>query len=135
MSTAKDIIRSMNRNALVVEEGGKVIGIEEVNDSPRDRRTYKIEYQSTADGRKAIAKILYNPWGGSGRPNAGKGYTECHVDSNGLMCVGTSPSSTVEGSGYDLATVIKRARLWCTTFSAWMEGDCRRSFNDIAMGR
>jgi hypothetical protein len=135
MSTAENIIRSMNHSALVTQENGNVVGIEEHWDSARDRRLYKLEYQSTPDGRRAIARVLYNPWGGSGRPNAGKGYAECHVDSSGLLCVGSNPSSSVETSSYDLATVIKRARLWCTTFSAWAEGGYRKSFNDIALGR
>jgi hypothetical protein len=134
MSTAASIIRSMNKQALVTEEHGKIIGIEEVWDSGTDKRLYRLEYQSTPDGRKAISKILSNPWDRA-RPNAGQDYTACHVSSNGLVCIGDKASSTVADSCYDLATVIKRTRLWCTVFSAWMEGGRRKSFNDIAMGR
>lgn len=134
MSTAATIIRSMNNKALVAEEQGKVIGIEEVWDSSADKRFYKIEYQSTPDGRKAIAKVLSNPWNRSS-PNAGTEYAHSHISSNGVICLGDKPSTTVESSAYDLATAIKRGRLWCTVFSAWMEGGRRKSFNDIALGR
>ncbi len=134
MSIAETKMRAFNPHAPVGYDQGAYVMIEDVYDSPIDRRLYRLEYQATADGRRAISYLRSNPWDRT-RPNCGKEYAKCHVSEAGIICVGSQHTNSLADSPYDLDFVLKRARSFCTYFSAWMEGGCRRSLNDIAMGR
>lgn len=119
MSQAQDTMRRLNPNAFVGEEDGCAIMIEDVTDP--DGRMYRLEFRATADGSKAIAFCLHNPWGASGQPNAGVEYTEGHVAENGFVCVGSESIRELAKSPYDLEFTVRRARFWCTGFSAFKE--------------
>jgi len=118
MSTAGQIMRYQNPNAVIGEENNAVCMIEDWSDP--DGRMYRMEYQSTPDGRHALAYCLSNPWDRQ-RPNAGMGYAESHVASDGLLCMGTRHVKELKSSPYDIETVISRARYWCTGFSVLKE--------------
>ena len=118
MSRATEIMFEANRNALIGQEGQHEVMIEDVADP--DGRIYRMEYKSMPDGRHAIAYCRFNPWG---TPNAGEAATEGHCFDDGLVCLGSQHYSLPEASEYDLATVIQRARYWCTAFSVLMETD------------
>ena len=110
---AKETLRRLNPKALVAEEKGYVIGIEDVRDP--DGRWYRVEYRSTEDGTRATAHCLWNPWGDR---NGGESYWTGHVHSNGFLCLGTKHTDqTVEKSPYSIEFVVKRSRYWCTAFS------------------
>jgi hypothetical protein len=107
-----------NANALVGSEDGVVVMIEDCTDP--DGRIYRMEYQSTPDGRHAAAFCRFNPWGRT--PNAGVSSVDGHVWEDGSLCMGSRHyGGSVDGSPYDLATVIQRARYWCTAFSVLKE--------------
>jgi len=116
MTEAERIARRYNANALVTMEDGHVVMLEHHSDP--DERMYTMEYQSTPDGRHAIAWCRFNPWGGK---NGGESYSEGHVDDEGCLCLGSKHFSTVEYSDYPLEVVIQRARYWCTAFSVLKE--------------
>lgn len=117
MSRAQDIMMHFNPNALVTRDGDIDLMIEDVADP--DGRLYRMEYQSTPDGRHAAAFCRFNPWG---TPNGGESLVDGHVGSDGAICMGTGHSGgSASGSPYDLATVIQRARFWCTGFSVLKE--------------
>ena len=120
MTTAELLMRQFNRNGLIGEnEAGHVCLIEDVIDDPGDGRVYRIEIESTPDGRHAIAFCRFNPWGDI---NGGEEYQTGHVDSNGFLCLGPDHrGKDVESSPYELGFVIKRARYWCTGFSVLKE--------------
>ena len=115
-SAAQAIMNEANPNALTGTENGVEIMIEDVSDP--DGRIYRLEYQSTADGRHAIAFCRFNPWG---TLNGGEAYEVGHVDANGFLCVGKQSVKTVRASPYDLRYVIQRSRFWCTAFSVLKE--------------
>jgi hypothetical protein len=116
MRAAHDIMRSFNSNALVGDEGDHVVMIEDVSDP--DGRMYRMEYQSSPDGSRAIARCLHNPWGGvtGGEDDVHKS----HVFSDGTLCMGRGRTGLF-GSPFDLAAVIQRTRYWCTAFSVLKE--------------
>ena len=116
MTPAETIMNEANRNALVGDESGINVMMEDHSDS--DGRIYRIEYQSTPDGQHAIAFCRFNPWGSL---NGGEDYKASHVDANGFICVGKQSVKSVRESPYDLRYVIQRARYWCTGFSALKE--------------
>ncbi len=119
---AAQIGQTLNPNILVAAEDEHVILIEDHWDSPSDHRMYRLEYRCTADGDRAIAFCLFNPWATDGNsPNAGRTASRGHVFSDGCLCLGSSHTRTVSESEYDLETVIKRSRYWCTGFSVLME--------------
>jgi len=114
MSVAEDIMYRLNRNAVIGEDDdGAIVMIEDVTDT--DGRFYRLEHRSSPDGRHAIAKCLYSPWGAV---NGGEEYSVGHVAEDGFLCLGSDhPGRGVEDSPYDIEYVIKRARYWCTGFS------------------
>ena len=118
MTLANGVMRQANPHAMIGAEGRNVVMIEDVSDP--DGRMYRMEYQSTADGRHAIAFCRHNPWGGV---NGGAELNKGHVDRNGLLCMGRhhSYSQNPASSGHGLAEVIQRSRYWCTAFSVLME--------------
>jgi hypothetical protein len=116
VSQAIDIMRQFNPNAFIGEENGVLVMIEDVTDP--DYRLYRIEYQSTYDGRHAIAYCRHNPWG---TLNGGISYSTGHVGENGILCIGKDHTSAAKSSPYDLATAIQRGRYWCTAFSVLKE--------------
>ncbi len=116
MSTAQDIMKSHNRNALVDNDDGVDVMIEDVADP--DGRLFRVEYQSTEDGRHAVAVCRYNPWGSV---NGGEEYEVGHVDADGFICIGKASVKSVESSPYTLVFAIARARYWCTAFSVLKE--------------
>lgn len=112
------ILKRQNSNMLIASERkGLLIGIE---DHSVESKIYRIEYESTLDGRGANAKILSNPWDRS-RPNAGTNYATTHINSKGEICIGKNVTSNTLSSPYDLETVIQRSRFWCMAFSAFKE--------------
>ena len=116
MNSAQSIMREANHNALIERENGIAIMIEDVTDP--DGRMYRLEYQSTDDGKHAIAWCRSNPWGSL---NAGEEYTKGHICDDGYVCVGEESVRSVSASSYSLSYVIDRARYWCTAFSALKE--------------
>lgn len=120
-SPATSVMRSMNPNALVAEENGYAVFIEERWDCDTDRRLYKLEYRSTFDGRHAIAYCLKNPWSNGASPNAGVEVTKGHVFSDGLLCLNSEHARSPERSSMDLKTVIQRSRYWTLAFSVLKE--------------
>ena len=116
---AARMMSSLNPNALVGFEEGKVIMIEDHSDP--DGRMFRIEYRSTTDGQHALAYCLHNPWDGTGRPNAGEAYGVGHVAEDGFLCLGTDSTRSLQCSPYDLERVILRSRYWCTGFSVLKE--------------
>ncbi len=116
MAQAEDIMLRENSNALIGQEGDALVMIEDVADP--DGRLYRMEYQSTPDGRHAIAYCRYNPWG---TPNGGEPATVGHCFDNGLLCIGSGHAASPQQSHYDLNSIIQRARYWCTGFSVLKE--------------
>lgn len=116
MSVAQTLMKAANKNALIGADNGVEVMIEDHVDS--DGRIYRIEYQSTPDGKHSIAFCRFNPWGAL---NGGEEYTVGHVDQNGFICVGKQSVKAVHASPYDLQYVIQRARYWCTAFSVLKE--------------
>ena len=115
---AEAVMRGFNPHALIGSENGRAVMIEDVSDP--DGRMYRMEYQSTGDGRKAVAFCRHNPWG---KVNAGVSLSEGHVASDGLLCMGSAHSYSRDParSRYDLAFVIQRGRYWCTALSVLKE--------------
>jgi len=108
---ACQIMRRYNPNGLIGVEGGSVCMLEDVSDP--DQRMYRIEYQSTPDGRHANAWVRHNPWGP---------VSDVHTINGGMICVGAGAHDTNPAcSPYDLETVIKKARFWCTAISVYHE--------------
>lgn len=133
--TAIDVMRRLNPNALHFPDSDRDIFIEDVADTPTDGRLFRIEYQVSFDAKKALAYVRSNPWDLE-RPGAGWSYADCHVSpKSGSICIGKNHTEDLTSSAYDLECVVKRARYWCTVFSAWQERNCATPFNDIAMGR
>ena len=116
MTIAESIMRQANPHAMVGNDENTVVMIEDHTDP--DGRIYRLEYQSTRDGRHAIAWCRYNPWGS---PNAGEEYEVGHVANDGFICVGQESVRSVSESPYRLSYVIERARYWCTGFSVLQE--------------
>jgi hypothetical protein len=116
ISPAQTIMKEHNRNALIGSETGMDVMIEDVSDP--DGRIYRLEYQSTPDGRHAIAFCRFNPWGSL---NGGEEYQVGHVDANGFVCVGKQSVKSVQASPYDIRYVIQRTRFWCAAFSVLKE--------------
>lgn len=114
---AVDIMRRANPN-MMVHTGDLVTGIEDHLDEPGGKM-YRLEYQSTPDGRKANAWVRYNPHGGAGNPTGGVSYIDGHVSSDGHLCLLGGATSITKNSPYNLDFAIKRARFWCTAFSAY----------------
>lgn len=116
MSHAYQQMQEFNPNALVGRDGNVEIMIEDVSDP--DGRLYRMEYQSTEDGRHAIAFCRYNPWGS---PDGGESPLRGHCFEDGLLCMGTRHPRSPRESSDTLAAVIQRARYWCTAFSVLKE--------------
>lgn len=116
MTAAQNIMTQFNRNALIGSEDGIDVMIEDWSDP--DGRIYRLEYQSTPDGRHAIAFCRFNPWGSL---NGGEEYEKGHVDTNGFLCVGLQSVKALQQSPYDIRYVIERGRFWCTAFSVLKE--------------
>lgn len=114
---AVDIMRRANPN-MMINAGDLITGIEDHLDEPGGNM-YRIEYESTPDGRKANAWVRYNPHGGVGNPTAGVAYTQGHVSSDGHLCLRSGATGNTKSSPYNLDFAIKRARFWCTAFSAY----------------
>lgn len=105
------VMQRMNPNGLIAAEGRWICMIEDHADP--DGRMYRLEYQSTPDGRHAIAWCRHNPWGS---------VNDHHTLSDGLICIGSGAhSSNPANSQFDLETVILRARFWCTAISVYHE--------------
>lgn len=120
-SQATNVMRRLNPRALVAEENGCAVFIEEHWDCDSDKRLYKLEYRSTFDGRHAIAFCLKNPWSRGGAPNAGVEVTKGHVFSDGLLCLNSQHARSPAQSSMDLKTVVQRARYWTVAFSVLKE--------------
>lgn len=121
MNNAAQIMYRFRDTGTVVIAGdrdGAVCMIEDVTDP--DGRVYRMEYKSTPDGRHALAWCRSNPWDRR-NSNAGVGYSDGHVNSEGLLCLGASHGSNYSSSPYDIASVIRRSRYWCTAFSVLKE--------------
>lgn len=118
MCDAIGIMKSLNPNAHVLDDGGDVGFREDVKDP--DGRMYQIGYLASRDGRRALAFCLYNPWDSS-RPNAGEEYMRAHVDKDGFICLGNNSVRDLNRSPYSLEYTIRRARYWCTAFSVFKE--------------
>jgi len=121
MSEAHEQMRAMNPNALSAREGEHLVFIEDWRDP--DGRDYRIEYRTTPDGDRAVAYCLSNPWGPEDDPSAGEDYYEAHVADNGFICLGNDARRSLDRSPYDLEFAVRRARYWCTAFSAFKESD------------
>ena len=115
MTPAATLARSLNPNAVIGEEAGRVIAIEDVKDP--DGRIYRLEYHATPDGRRAIAWCRFNPWSSGGTPNAGTDYFVSHVAPDGFLCLGNPCERDLAKSPFGLDFTIRRARFWCTGFS------------------
>ena len=120
-SVAAGVMRRLNRHALIAEENGTAIFIEEVWDSDEDQRIYRLEYRCTFDAQHALAYCLFNPWSRGNGPHAGVSVCQGHVFANGLLCLGRHHTDCVRRSSMDLLTTVKRARYWCTAFSVLQE--------------
>jgi hypothetical protein len=116
MTNAFEIMQCLNQNALTGQENGVDVFIEDIADP--DERMYRLEYQSTPDGRHAVAFCRFNPWGAL---NGDEDYQTGHVDPDGFICVGDQSVKSVAESPYDLRFVVQRARYWCTAFSVLKE--------------
>ena len=116
MTLAQSTMRQANPNAIVGNEDGVNIMIEDVFDP--DDRIYRLEYQSSDDGTHAVAWCRYNPWGSL---NGGEEYEIGHIDSDGFICVGSGSVKSVPASPHNLSYIIERARYWCTAFSVLKE--------------
>lgn len=119
MTQAIDIMRAANPNALAAEEGDLCVFIEDVTDS--DGRMFRMEYNSTPDGRHAVAFCRFNPWSPAGPPNAGADYHAAHVAEDGFICLGSGHDRRVEHSPFTLQTAIERCHYWPTAFSYFKE--------------
>jgi hypothetical protein len=117
MTAVNDTMARLNPQALVGAESDYAVVIEDVSDP--DGRMYRLEYQCSPDGRHAIAYCRHNPWGTPS--NAGEDVTRCHCYTNGLLCLGATHVGAIRLSPHDLATVVQRARYWCTAFSVLKE--------------
>lgn len=120
-SVAAGVMRRLNPQALIAEEDGGAVFIEEHWDSDVDQRIYRLEYRSTFDAQHAIAYCLFNPWSRENGPSAGVSVHQGHVFANGLLCLSSNHTETVRRSSQDLLTTVKRARYWCTAFSVLQE--------------
>lgn len=109
-SRAFEIVRRLNGNCLIGIEGQFVCAIEDHADD--DGRIFRLEYQSTFDGRRAVAWCRYNPWGS---------VSDVHTTGGGLICLGTGHSARPTASPFDLETAVLRARFWCTAVSVFHE--------------
>jgi len=108
---AYQIMRRHNPKGLVGVEGRIVCMIEDYTDP--DGRLFRMEYQSTPDGRQANAWVRHNPWGS---------LQDMHTINGGMICIGAGVhDSDPARSPYDLETVIKKARFWCTAISVYHE--------------
>jgi hypothetical protein len=105
-------MRRFNPRALIAAEGEKVVMIEDHRDP--DGRFFRLEVDSSPDGRHAIAILRHNPWGAGSEP---------HLFADRRICIGPAAGHTGEAdeSPYDLAYVIPRARLYCTLLSVFHE--------------
>ena len=105
------VMRVFNPNGLIGVDDGNICMVEDCTDP--DGRMYRIEYQSTPDARHAIAWCRYSPWGSVSQP---------HTINGGMICIGAGAHDSRPGhSRYDLETVIRRARFWCTAVSVYHE--------------
>ena len=108
---AYEILRRLNPNGLIGEENGCVCMIEDHTDP--DGRMFRLEYQSTRDGRHAVAWCRHNPWGS---------VSDTHTTNGGLICVGPGGHGPRPASSrYNLEFVVTRARFWCTAISVYHE--------------
>lgn len=108
---AYQIMRRHNPNGMIGLEDRIVCMIEDHTDP--DGRLFRIEYQSTSDGRHANAWVRHNPWGP---------VTDMHTINGGMICIGAgSHDSNPTRSPYDLETVITKARFWCIAISVYHE--------------
>lgn len=108
---AFQIMRRFNSNGLIVSEGDFICMVEDHADP--DARLFRLEYQSTPDGRSAVAWCRYNPWGS---------VSDAHTTNGGLICIGPGAHGPQpNGSRFDLETAILRARFWCTAISVYHE--------------
>ena len=107
-----------------------------------DGRGYRIEYQCTLDGGKAISFCRFNPWDSSAdhsKPRCGTKATVSHIHDSGLICVGAGITSNLKNSArydhdhpevkFDLEYAINTSRFWAVDFSAFMETGDPEVFN------
>jgi hypothetical protein len=100
--------------------GNTAIQIRDVRDA--DGRPYRIEILATPDGKRAVARVLHNPWSRAGEgPNAGAEYAVAHVSPKGFICVGDGANYTLAESVHDLEFVQKRVAYWVNGFSFFKE--------------
>lgn len=105
------VMRVFNPHGLIGVDDGNICMVEDCTDP--DGRMYRIEYQATPDARHAIAWCRYSPWGL---------VSEIHTIHGGMICIGAGAhDSSPARSRYDLETVIRRARFWCTAVSVYHE--------------
>jgi hypothetical protein len=110
---ATQIMLAMNPKMLVGTQGGLVVGLEDVR---VDGRWFRLEYQSTPDGARAIAYCRHSPWE---NPYS---YQESHVrPADGLLCLGTGHVDDARRSPMNLRTTIRRARFWCFGFACLLQ--------------
>ena len=110
-TVAFGIMRNFNSNGLIGVDNNNICMIEDHTDP--DGRMFRLEYQSTPDGRRAVAWCRHNPWGS---------VSDLHTLRGGLICIGPgSHSPDPAQSPHDLDTVIRRARFWCTAISVYHE--------------
>lgn len=114
MTNAETVMRKLNPNALIAPEDDHLVFIEDVLDP--DRRMYRVEVQSSSDGRKAIAFCRHNPWGDNPFD-----YPTSHLSSAGQLCLGATAGGPVAQSNMDVQTAILKARYWCTAYSVLRE--------------
>jgi len=107
-------LRELNPQMLIAWDGGRICAIEDHTDP--DGRMFRLEYETTADGAKAIAWCRHNPW------SPGAPVLEPHTTNGGLICVGPAAHTTdVNASRHDLEFVVPRARFWCIGVSVFHE--------------
>ena len=119
MSLAETLALQLNPRALTGEESGHIVVIEDVIDP--DGRVYRLEYHATPDAKRAIAWCRSNPWSPQGPVGAGTDYLVSHIAPDGFVCLGNPCERALAKSPYGLDFAIRRARFWCTGFSAFME--------------
>ncbi|MDO8605931.1 MAG: hypothetical protein Q7R40_05310 [Phaeospirillum sp.] len=127
---AAEILRRINPNMLIANEGNLVVGIEDCDDP--EHRIYRLEYRSTADGAHAIAVCVSNPWDRDD-PTAGMSADRGHISEGGLIRLGPGVEAVlgvggvplVENSPFHVEEAVIRARYWVAAFS------CRYVFEEL----
>lgn len=119
--TARSTMAGLNPSAVAFLEGDTSVFIEDWPDP--DGRWYRLEYRCRADGSRAMAYCLHNPW-----PPAEDNILHSHLMPDNSICV----SADVHAGGRDLEFVVARARFWCTGYSFFREHGIRETRRQLA---